>query len=45
MQLETATDNYNAQKLYESIGFEKKPADDSFFVYSISLSGAAVTAK
>ncbi|MEX6687446.1 GNAT family N-acetyltransferase [Danxiaibacter flavus] len=45
MQLETATDNYNAQKLYESIGFQKKPADNSFFVYTISLSEQAVTAK
>lgn len=44
MQLETATDNYNAQKLYESIGFQKKPAGNSFFVYTISLSEEAVTA-
>lgn len=45
MQLETATDNYNAQKLYESIGFQKNPPDDSFFVYTISLGEETITAK
>jgi len=37
VQLETAVDNYNAQHLYESIGFVKQPNDDDFFLYKIIL--------
>ncbi len=38
VELSTATDNYTAQKLYESMGFQKKSPDNNFFDYSISLS-------
>lgn len=37
VQLETATDNYNAQRLYESIGFIKQQPEEGFFVYRIAL--------
>ena len=37
LQLETATDNYNAQRLYESIGFVKQAPEEGFFVYRIEL--------
>ena len=37
VQLETATDNYNAQRLYESIGFVKQAPEEDFFVYRIAL--------
>jgi ribosomal protein S18 acetylase RimI-like enzyme len=37
LQLETAIDNYNAQRLYENIGFNKKEPDPSFFVYQLPL--------
>jgi ribosomal protein S18 acetylase RimI-like enzyme len=37
VQLETAVDNYTAQHLYESIGFEKQGNDEEFFLYKIAL--------
>lgn len=37
VQLETAADNYNAQRLYESIGFVKQQPEEGFFVYRIAL--------
>lgn len=37
VQLETATDNYNAQRLYETIGFVKQQPEEGFFVYRIAL--------
>ncbi|HYH14582.1 MAG TPA: GNAT family N-acetyltransferase [Flavisolibacter sp.] len=37
VQLETATDNYSAQRLYETIGFAKQQPEDGFFVYRIAL--------
>ncbi|HZY39830.1 MAG TPA: GNAT family N-acetyltransferase [Mucilaginibacter sp.] len=37
LQLETATDNYNAQRLYENIGFNKQDPDNSFFTYRLPL--------
>lgn len=37
VQLETAIDNFNAQNLYESIGFIKQEEDKEFFLYKISL--------
>jgi len=37
IQLETANDNYTAQKLYETIGFKKQEPDNSFFVYRAQL--------
>lgn len=37
VQLETAVDNYTAQHLYESIGFEKQGNDEQFFLYKIAL--------
>jgi ribosomal protein S18 acetylase RimI-like enzyme len=37
LQLETATDNYNAQRLYENIGFDKQPPDTDFFTYRLPL--------
>jgi ribosomal protein S18 acetylase RimI-like enzyme len=33
VQLETAKDNYIAQKLYESIGFRKELPDENFLIY------------
>jgi ribosomal protein S18 acetylase RimI-like enzyme len=33
VQLETQTNNFNAQRLYESIGFIKQQPDDEFIVY------------
>lgn len=33
VQLETASDNYKAQSLYEFIGFAKQQPDDNFIVY------------
>jgi len=33
VQLETATDNYNAQHLYELSGFVKQAPDDEFILY------------
>lgn len=38
VQLETAVDNYTAQRLYETIGFVKQLPDMDFFVYRIELS-------
>jgi len=37
LQLETAVDNYNAQRLYENIGFNKQEPDPSFLVYRLPL--------
>ncbi|ANE51963.1 GNAT family N-acetyltransferase [Flavisolibacter tropicus] len=37
VQLETATDNHNAQRLYETIGFVKQQPEEGFFVYRITL--------
>lgn len=37
VQLETAKDNYIAQKLYETIGFKKQLPDDDYFVYRHGL--------
>jgi len=37
VQLETAVDNFNAQHLYESIGFIKQGNDEEFFLYKIAL--------
>jgi len=37
LKLETAVDNYTAQSLYESIGFIKTEAGESFFTYQIQL--------
>ena len=37
VKLETAIDNYNAQKLYESIGFKKQEPGNAFFAYQIQL--------
>lgn len=37
VKLETAVDNFTAQKLYESIGFEKQPPEAEFFAYKIVL--------
>lgn len=36
VELSTAVDNYTAQSLYESIGFEKQERDGSFISYLIS---------
>lgn len=38
VQLETAVDNYTAQSLYETIGFEKQEPEVGYFVYRIGLS-------
>ncbi|MFB9842874.1 GNAT family N-acetyltransferase [Mucilaginibacter ginsenosidivorans] len=37
LQLETATDNHTAQRLYEAIGFEKQEQGTGFFLYKISV--------
>lgn len=37
LQLETAADNYGAQRLYEGIGFEKQSIGSEFFLYRIVL--------
>ncbi|MEJ5994010.1 GNAT family N-acetyltransferase [Pedobacter sp. Du54] len=37
VQLETAVDNYTAQSLYETIGFQKQEEDKEFFLYKVSL--------
>ena len=37
VQLETAVDNYNAQSLYEAIGFEKQEPEIGFLVYEIKI--------
>ncbi|MGN6638608.1 MAG: GNAT family N-acetyltransferase [Mucilaginibacter sp.] len=37
VQLETAIDNYTAQRLYEAIGFEKQPPETEFLLYRISV--------
>ncbi|WP_018626656.1 GNAT family N-acetyltransferase [Niabella aurantiaca] len=37
LQLETATDNFTAQKLYERIGFRQQPPDMDFLVYRCPL--------
>ena len=37
LQLETAVDNHNAQRLYESIGFNKQEPDTEFFTYRLPL--------
>jgi ribosomal protein S18 acetylase RimI-like enzyme len=37
VQLSTANDNYNAQHLYESIGFTKQGTDNNFILYRINI--------
>ena len=37
VELSTAVDNYNAQSLYEQIGFQKQPPETDFFTYRINL--------
>ena len=37
LQLETAADNYTAQRLYEAIGFTKQQPDSDFYVYKIDV--------
>jgi ribosomal protein S18 acetylase RimI-like enzyme len=37
LQLETAVDNYNAQRLYENTGFKKHEPDLSYFTYRLPL--------
>ena len=37
VQLETAVDNFTAQKLYETIGFKKQEPGDSFYLYKIDI--------
>ena len=37
VQLETAVDNYTAQRLYEAIGFERQEPETEFLVYRIKL--------
>jgi ribosomal protein S18 acetylase RimI-like enzyme len=37
VQLETAIDNYNAQRLYETIGFVKQQPETDYYVYRIAL--------
>ncbi|WP_346238228.1 GNAT family N-acetyltransferase [Niabella insulamsoli] len=37
LQLETATDNYAAQSLYEQIGFERQKPDTDFITYRIGV--------
>jgi ribosomal protein S18 acetylase RimI-like enzyme len=38
LQLETAIDNYTAQRLYETIGFKKQEPDQQFLIYRIKVS-------
>jgi len=38
VQLETAHDNYNAQRLYESLGFVKQEVDGEFYLYKLNIS-------
>ncbi|MEO5911889.1 MAG: GNAT family N-acetyltransferase [Pelobium sp.] len=37
VELSTATDNYHAQRLYETIGFEKQVPNADFLSYKINL--------
>jgi len=37
VQLETAVDNYTAQSLYETIGFQKQEPDTEYFLYRIMV--------
>ncbi|MNS30318.1 dTDP-fucosamine acetyltransferase [compost metagenome] len=37
LTLETAVDNYNAQQLYEKIGFERQSESDGFYLYAYTL--------
>lgn len=37
VQLETATDNFTAQSLYEQIGFVKQEPDEEFLLYKIEI--------
>ncbi|AHF14436.1 GNAT family N-acetyltransferase [Niabella soli] len=37
VQLETAFDNFTAQRLYEQTGFEQQQPDDAFLCYRINL--------
>ncbi len=37
VQLETAVDNYTAQRLYEAIGFEQQEPDKDFLLYKINI--------
>jgi len=38
VQLETAHDNFNAQRLYESLGFVKQEVDGEFYLYKLNVS-------
>lgn len=38
VQLETAVDNYTAQRLYEAVGFKKQGPEAEFLLYRIPLS-------
>ena len=37
VQLETAVDNYTAQRLYEAIGFEKQEPETEYLLYKINI--------
>jgi ribosomal protein S18 acetylase RimI-like enzyme len=37
VQLETAFDNYTAQRLYEAIGFKRQEPGNDFYIYRISI--------
>jgi ribosomal protein S18 acetylase RimI-like enzyme len=37
LQLETAIDNYTAQRLYENIGFNKLEPDSAYYTYRLPL--------
>ena len=37
VQLETAVDNYTAQRLYEAIGFERQEPESGYLVYRIGV--------
>ena len=41
LQLETGIDNYPAQSLYETIGFERQENDSAFFQYKISVNASS----
>jgi len=38
VQLETANDNFNAQRLYESLGFVKQEVGGEFYLYKLNVS-------
>jgi ribosomal protein S18 acetylase RimI-like enzyme len=37
VQLETAVDNYTAQRLYEAIGFKKQDRESGYLAYSVEV--------